>query len=57
MKNRDYFAKPIQAGGRTAHDYGNTHLGYPECGAELKGWHYAAFGAFLAAAMIFGSVA
>jgi hypothetical protein len=23
--NRDYFTKPIQ-GGRSAHDYGNTHL-------------------------------
>lgn len=25
-KNRDYFAKPIQGGGREAWDYGNTHL-------------------------------
>lgn len=42
MKNRDYFTRPIQAGGRTAHDYGHTKLGYPEAGHELRWWHYVA---------------
>ena len=26
MKNRDYFAKPIQGGGRSRSDYGRTKL-------------------------------
>lgn len=26
MQNRDYFTKPHQSGGRSAHGYGNTNL-------------------------------
>ena len=26
MKNRDYFTKPIQSGGRSSSDYGRTRL-------------------------------
>lgn len=40
MANRDYFKKPIQSGGRSAHDYGHTRLGEPvrAPGAEIPGW-------------------
>lgn len=38
MANRDYFTRPTQAGGRTAHDYGHTKLGYPEPGSEIPWW-------------------
>ena len=26
MNNRDYFTRPIQSGGRTAHDYGHNRI-------------------------------
>ena len=26
MRNRDYYSRPIQSGGRSAHDYGRTTL-------------------------------
>lgn len=26
MRNRDYFTRPIQGGGRSSHDYGHTRF-------------------------------
>ena len=48
MKHRDYFAMPVQSGGRTGHDYGRTVLG---CQHEPKklpvGLYIAIFAAFV----------
>ena len=54
MMNRDYFTRPTQAGGRSAHDYGHTHLGEPavknDPGARFCFW----FGAAMVTVMIIG---
>lgn len=44
MPNRNFDIRPRQAGGRTAHDYGHTKLGYPEPGSELPWWVWGLLG-------------
>lgn len=37
MQNRDWYQRPMQNGGRTAHDYGHTHLPHDESFASRWG--------------------
>jgi hypothetical protein len=38
MKNRDYFTKPIQSGGRSSSDYGRTRLAVDRAGSNRLWW-------------------
>lgn len=52
MKNRDYFTRPRQSGGRTSHDYGHTHLrhDHPE---TTPMWVLGVFGVILVLGWVF----
>lgn len=56
MKNRDYFTRPKQAGGRTAHDYGNTRLSYDAPG-DGPWWLYPLAGLAFGALFVWGILA
>lgn len=39
MRNRDYFTRPIQSGGRTAHDYGHNRIERStQAGSDMPWW-------------------
>lgn len=38
MNNRDYFSRPIQSGGRTAHDYGHNRIHAEPRGTDRWWW-------------------
>jgi hypothetical protein len=50
--NRDYFARPIQAHGRSTHDYGNTRLGPRASPVAARLWVAAAGLALVALAVL-----
>lgn len=51
MKNRDYFTRPTQAGGRTAHDYGHTRL-QPDTPEATPMWALGLIGAGIALMLV-----